>query len=236
MHLALGMAGDQPQQTGHAVGDARLVNQSLAKHHVATTFAMDCARFGMVAQAGQEDARRRKLAGMQFGIAARQPDAVGMGCWRFIGQRRKRQDFRPGPSPALHQVRIDEGKGCVARDGDALCRGHRKAALDPIRWHWNPPRRAANGVEIGMGAQERGVVSDHPVQVGMLDSLHQPQMALRQGQVAAPGQRPQDRYPDRLHPLAHQSFMARTGDTIEDHARERQMRIEALEAQRSGCC
>ena len=49
VHLALGMAGDQPQQPGHPVPFTTLVDQPLPQHHIAAAFAVNGPRFGMAA-------------------------------------------------------------------------------------------------------------------------------------------------------------------------------------------
>ena len=59
---------------------------------------------------------------MELRIAARQPDEVGVGRRRFVGKRREGHDFGAGGTPALDEMRIDEGEGAVAREGDALRR------------------------------------------------------------------------------------------------------------------
>ena len=154
-----------------------------------------------------------------------------MGGGRLIGQWRKRQDLRPGAPPAFDQMRVDERKGRIARHGDPLGRRGRQVAAVGL---WCGTSGKANNVKIDMGAQERCKLGNRAIKVGMLHRLNQPQMAFGQGQVAAPWQGAQHRNAHRLHALAHQPFMTRTGHAVQDHPGKWQPRIKAAEPQRGG--
>ena len=116
--LAAGEAGGEWQQAGHGVASALGIGQAVAQHHVATAFAIDEAPGG--AQPVKETAIGGKPPGVQFRIAARQEDGIGLRVWRLIGQRREERQAGSRPLPAIQQVRIGKGKGPVAGDGDGL--------------------------------------------------------------------------------------------------------------------
>lgn len=68
-----------------------------------------------------------------------------------------------------------------------------------------------------MRREEGGIIADQPVEFGMLDRLHQPQMPLGQDQIAATGQRAEDRQADLLEPQFGQPFVTRARHAVQDH-------------------
>ena len=76
----------------------------------------------VAAEARHELARRGKATGMEFRVAAGQPDEIGGGVRRLVGQRRERQDLRARGAPARQLVRIGKGKRRILRQGNALGR------------------------------------------------------------------------------------------------------------------
>ncbi|OIQ64495.1 hypothetical protein GALL_539540 [mine drainage metagenome] len=76
----------------------------------------------------------RKPASLQFRIAAGQPADVGVRIRSLIGQRRERHDLSAGGTPAFEHMRIDEGKGGIARQRNALAgRRHGRAGGRALR-------------------------------------------------------------------------------------------------------
>src|SRR5215472_1626749 len=76
--------------------------------------------FGETLYASAKARRRREPPGVQFRIAAGKPAEVAFGRRRLVGERRKREDLRPGRSPAMQKVRIDERERRVASERDPL--------------------------------------------------------------------------------------------------------------------
>jgi hypothetical protein len=231
----LGMAGFQPEQPGHGMARACLVDQPLPQYHVAAAFAVDRAGLRMVAQASQKPRGRREPSGMQFGIAARQPDHVGLACRGFVGQRRKRQDLRARRLPALQQMRIEERErricATASRCAGAAAAGKRGARLRAL-W-FSRSQRHQRG-KIDMPAHEIRQAIERTGQVGMLQRLHQPQVPLGQGEIGPARQRAQHRQADPGHPVAQQAFVARAGHLVENHPGHAHLRIEPGKAQRGG--
>ena len=215
VELALFIGGDEAQQPGHFVARAVLVDQRLAERHVSAAFAVDRLCLGVFAQGGAEPRGGGQFASVQFGIAAGQPDEIGIGVGRFIGEGREGQDLGPGGVPAFQQVRIGKAEGGVAGDGDALRRGAGQRG-------GRGQRRAAGGafdrIQIDILAQEVGIAGDGGVEVRVFDRLDQPQVAFGQGQVAAPGQDAQHGQPGAVHPQPGQPFVAGRGAAIQDDA------------------
>ena len=126
---------------------------------------------------------------------------------------------------------IDEGKGGIAGDGNPLGRGKRQLAGGRRRGAV-AAGGMADGIQIDICTQKCGIVRYRPLEIGMLDSLDQTEMAFWQGEIAAPGQGTQHRHAYRFHPPAHQPFMAGTGHPVQDHACKRQRVIQMLETER----
>ena len=71
---------------------------------------------------GAKSARRGKRAGMQLRIAARQPAAIAGIGRRLVSEGREGNDLRPRTPPSFDDMRIDECKGGIASQRDALAR------------------------------------------------------------------------------------------------------------------
>src|SRR3546814_10133461 len=79
---------------------------------------MDRAVQRVAAQAGKEMGRLRDPARMEFGIAAGEPDRIGIGRRGFVGQGGEGQDFSARIAPTGQELRVSEGEGFVPGDGD----------------------------------------------------------------------------------------------------------------------
>ena len=101
-----------------------------------------------------------------------------------------------------------------------------------VGFHPTLRRRRPDRAQIDILAQKGRIIGNRPVQIRVLGGLHQPQMPLRQFQVAAPGQGSQNRQPRRLHPQPRQAFMPGAGDTVQDDPCKGQIGRVAGKAQR----
>ena len=84
-----------------------------------------------------------------------------------------------------------------------------------------------------MVAQKGGIAGDGTFQVGMFHRLDQAQMAFRQREIAAAGQRAQHRDPRALHPQPGQPLVPGAGDAVQDHPGQPDIAV-AGKAQRGG--
>ena len=100
MQLALREGRFESEQAGHRVPDAVGILEPAPQHHVAAALAVDRNEtFGQCAKSFVEVIRRRQRTGMKFRKTAWQPDRIGGGIGRLIGQWRKRNDFRTCAAP-----------------------------------------------------------------------------------------------------------------------------------------
>ena len=114
MHPALGERRLEPQQARHRMTPAFCILDPLPQHHVAPTLAVNWnGAAGQRAQPVVKTMRRRQCSSVQLGIAARQPDHIGSGIGRLVGQWRERQDRSTCRTPAVEQMRIDEGESAI---------------------------------------------------------------------------------------------------------------------------
>ena len=120
MQLALGEAGGVAEQAGHGMRLPCRILQALAQNHVTAALAVHRPRLREASQSIAETSRRGERFRMKLRIAARQPAAVGAIRRRFVGQRRKRQDFGAGVAPRREHMRIDETERPIVRQRDAL--------------------------------------------------------------------------------------------------------------------
>src|SRR6185436_15500455 len=92
VHLAPGEAGGVSEQAKHTMSRAVRILERLAQHHVATAFAVDRTRRREFPYAGSEAFRGSEAAGVQLGIAARQPAGIAIVRRRLVGERRERNE------------------------------------------------------------------------------------------------------------------------------------------------
>ena len=81
------------------------------------------------AQPFAEPGGGREPAGVQLGIAARQPADVAAEVRRLVGQRREGQELGARRAPGPCDVRIDEAEGGVLGNGDALAGRRQRGRL-----------------------------------------------------------------------------------------------------------
>ncbi len=231
VHLAPGEAGDVTQQPGHRVGDAAGVLQRAAERHEAAAFAVHRPAFGETAQPFAEPGGGREPAGVQLGIAARQPADVAAEVRRLVGQRREGQELGARRAPGPCDVRIDEAEGGVLGNGDALAGRRQRGLLRPV----SAGQRAGepeDRVEIERPLDRiRGPV-DPGFECRMLAGLHQPEVPLRQRHLRIAVERADHRQAERRQRLAHHPLVPLARDPVQDHAPDAHRRIVRREAAR----
>ena len=165
-----------------------------------------------------------EFAGVQFGIAARQPHRVAILRRRLVGERREKGEFSPLRPPSAQKMRIDEGKSRVARDGDFLAR--RRQGGFCARCCAQGRGQRQHGVEIDMLFDESREGVEPRLQPKSFAGLHEAEMTFRQHDLGLLGQRADHRQARRLDSRLGQQEMARTADLVQHHARDLYARIE----------
>ena len=170
---------------------------------------------------------------MQLGIAARQIDRVRLLVRRLVGERREGGHCGAGGAPAVSDVRVGEGEGEVAGDGDALA--ERRQRRQPRPWvaplEPSLPGQADQPVDIEMRADQAGGAIEEFVQAGMLGGLDQAEMPFGERQPIAPRQAAEHGETERRRRLAQQPGVARAADPVEDHRRGPHLGVELAKAQ-----
>src|SRR6516225_7312186 len=114
-------------------------------------------------------------------------------------------------------MRIDEGKGRIARQRNALAwRRDAWRALIAGRgpFAFGKPKHR---VEIDMRADKARSFSNQLVELRELFRLQQPEMPFRQRDRRMPWQRAEHGDADTCHRFAHEIFVTRASDAVEHH-------------------
>ena len=219
MPAAGGEGRHERQQAEHAVAPAFRIDDRLPQRHVAAALAENpraALRGGP--HAVTERFRYGKLFAMQFGIAARQVDRIGIHCRRLVGKRRKQRDISARHAPAGQQMLVAKGIGHIAGHSDSL--PQRRQARRTVA----QIRRARRAGDLDQRFQMhplrdgRRSAVDKLFQTRMFAGLHQAQMPLRQGKPGIGAQHGQNRHPDRDKRIAQHHLMPVAADPVEDDA------------------
>ena len=152
---------------------------------------------------------------MQLRIPAGQPAHVAALRRRLVGERRKGRYLGTGPTPKIEQMRIDEGKGCVRGERDALSRGGSATAvaatapdltgvahaLMASRSRCCSARSASRSRRRGKSSCSRG--------------LNKAEVPLGQTDGVVARQRAHDRHAELRDRIGHQQAMAVAADAVE---------------------
>ncbi|MCY1302774.1 hypothetical protein D9M70_524550 [compost metagenome] len=112
---------------------------------------------------------------------------------------------------------VREGKGDIARHGDAL--PERPEPLDPRDRPVRKDRRsAADGIEVAVRLHAFGSSPDETFERPMLARLHEAEMALRQLQRTVLPQDTENRHAHPLQRIAQHHLVPVTADLVEDDA------------------
>ncbi|MCY1209216.1 hypothetical protein D9M72_208620 [compost metagenome] len=169
-----------------------------------------------------------QLAQVQFGVSARQVEAIHLG-QLLIDQRREEHQLGAQPLQQVEVALVKESEGGIPRDADAhtgqlfsdrLQLGRGKAHR---RWHGH---FGAGGQGIGSGVQAR-------VQVRQFFGLHQAQVTTGQFHVRAARQGAVPADPVR-QAVADQVAVTLAADAIAEHAGKGQVRLVGGQAHGQG--
>src|SRR5204863_318306 len=95
----------EPEQAGHCVLVAVGIFEPAPQHHVAATLAVDGnGAAGKLMHTSSEPVGGRQGAGMEFRIAAGQPDGISRRIGCLTRQWRERNDFRASQPPSLYRA------------------------------------------------------------------------------------------------------------------------------------
>ena len=201
------------------------VDQAFAQRHIAAALAVNGLRRREQPQAVEEAARAGEAAGMQFGIASRQPAGVAVGGRRLVGQRREGDDLRPGRPPAADEMRIDEGKGLVARQRDPLARRPQRDGLSRLPGQTHLARELENAPAIEVRLDEVGQRLEPRLERLRLGGLDESEMAFGQGDCFVARQRADDREAQRLDRLRDEPAMPLAADPVDHDAGDAEPRV-----------
>ena len=182
---------------------------------------MHRARLGETTQAFAKSRRRRKPPGVQFRIAARKPADVAVRRRRLVGERREWNDLGPGRPPALHEMRIDEREGRVARERDALSRrpnGEPAPARATARSR--SPASARTRPQSTWVSMKSAIASSRASSASVSPACTRPRWRSGSAIVLVARQRADDRHAHRFDRLDDEPAMALAADAIDDDARD----------------
>ncbi len=141
-------------------------------------------------------ARSTETRGMELGIAAGEEYGIGAGIGGFVGERGEEAEFGAGGAPVVQPVRIEEGEGVVAGDGDALAERRKRFARacgpsllprpPPQGERCRPVRAGRTGTKAGSRSTKSSIGlrcrRDDLIEARDFIGQHQAEMAVRQGQ------------------------------------------------------